>query len=117
MRKTLAALLPAALLLSLPDAALAAGQAKPAGGAALGEVALATAGATALTVALVFLGWAHRSGRTRLLQRPAEAAARATGLPVWAALPTQLAAVSLLIALFGMYWDISLHIDVGRDPG
>jgi hypothetical protein len=27
------------------------------------------------------------------------------------------ATVSLLIALFGMYWDISLHIDVGRDPG
>ena len=25
--------------------------------------------------------------------------------------------VSLLIAVFGMYWDISLHIDQGRDPG
>src|SRR5204863_6138929 len=24
---------------------------------------------------------------------------------------------SLLVALLGMYWDISLHIDVGRDPG
>jgi hypothetical protein len=117
MRKTLAALVPAALLLALPDAALAAGQAPPAGGAALGEVVLATAGATLLTLALILLGWAHRSGRTRILQRPAEAAARATGLPVWAALPTQLATLSLLTALFGMYWDISLHVDVGRDPG
>jgi hypothetical protein len=27
------------------------------------------------------------------------------------------ATVSLLVAVFGMYWDISLHIDVGRDPG
>ena len=25
--------------------------------------------------------------------------------------------VSLLTAVFGMYWDISLHIDNGRDPG
>ena len=24
---------------------------------------------------------------------------------------------SLLVALLGMYWDISLHIDNGRDPG
>jgi hypothetical protein len=27
------------------------------------------------------------------------------------------ATVSLLTAVFGMYWDISLHIDNGRDPG
>ena len=26
-------------------------------------------------------------------------------------------AASLITALFGMYWDISLHIDNGRDPG
>jgi hypothetical protein len=117
MRKTLAALLPATLLLVLPEAALAQGAAKPAGGAALGEVALATAGATALTLSLLLLGMAHRSGRTQILRRPAEATARATGLPVWAALPTQVASVALLIALFGMYWDISLHIDVGRDSG
>ena len=25
--------------------------------------------------------------------------------------------VPLLTAVLGMYWDISLHIDVGRDPG
>jgi hypothetical protein len=89
----------------------------PAGGAALGEITLATLGASLITAALFALGWAHRTGRTDLLRRPAEATARATGLPVWAALPTQVASLSLLVALFGMYWDISLHIDVGRDPG
>src|SRR4051812_35859782 len=89
----------------------------PAGGAALGEIFLATLGATLITAALFTLGWAHHTGRTTLLRRPAEATARATGLPVWAALPTQIASLSLLVALFGMYWDISLHIDVGRDPG
>ena len=25
--------------------------------------------------------------------------------------------ISLLVAVLGMYWDISLHIDNGRDPG
>jgi hypothetical protein len=118
MRKTVAALLPGTLLLALPDAALAAqSAAKPAGGAAIGEVALATAGASVLTLALLMLGAAHRSGRTQILRRPAQAVARATGLPVWAALPVEIASVSLLVALFGMYWDISLHVDVGRDPG
>jgi hypothetical protein len=112
----LGALAPGFLFLALPNAALAA-DAKPAGGAAIGEIALATAVATVITAILFGLGWAHRAGRTSLLRRPAEATARATGLPVWAALPTQLASGSLLIALFGMYWDISLHIDVGRDPG
>jgi len=27
------------------------------------------------------------------------------------------ATVSLLAAVFGLYWDVSLHIDNGRDPG
>ena len=39
------------------------------------------------------------------------------GLPGWAALPIGLATVSLITALFGMYWDISIHIDEGRDAG
>ena len=39
------------------------------------------------------------------------------GFAPWAALPSLLAAGSLLVALFGMYWDISLHIDDGRDEG
>ena len=42
---------------------------------------------------------------------------RHTGLPGWAALPAGLAGISLLTAAFGMYWDISLHIDQGRDAG
>jgi hypothetical protein len=91
--------------------------AKPAGGAATGEVILATTFAMLGTSALLALGFLHRAGRTDLLRRAAEKAARQTGLPAWSALPSQLAALSLLIALVGMYWDISLHIDNGRDPG
>ena len=90
---------------------------EPAGGAALGEIALATGGAIALTVALLVLGMGHRSGRVPLLGRWAKFAERVSGLPGWATLPSGIATVSLVTAVVGMYWDISLHIDVGRDPG
>jgi hypothetical protein len=91
--------------------------AKPAGGAATGEVVGATSAALLLTGGVLALGIAHRSGRTQLLRKAAEQSARISGLPTWAALPVGFATVSLLIAVFGMYWDISLHIDQGRDPG
>jgi len=89
----------------------------PAGGAEIVEVVVATGGATAATLILLLLGFAHRSGRTRLLRRVSELAARESGLKPWAALPSLIAAGSLLVALLGMYWDISLHIDEGRDAG
>src|SRR5437764_13744030 len=90
---------------------------KPAGGAATGEVIGASAGAAIATTILFALAIGHRTGRISVLRRLADNASRMTGLPPWAALPTQILAVALLVALFGMYWDISLHIDNGRDPG
>ena len=71
-----------------------------------------------VTAALLVLGMGHRSGRiaARWAGSPAFSE-RVSGLPGWAALPAGVAAGSLLIALFGMYWDISLHIDDGRDEG
>jgi hypothetical protein len=90
---------------------------EPAGGAALDQVAIASAAATLVTAALLVLAWGHRSGRLDLLGRWGAFAERVSGLPPWAALPSGVASASLLTAVFGMYWDISLHIDVGRDPG
>src|SRR3954454_1801569 len=92
-------------------------QSDPAGGAALGEVIGATAGALVATTLLFALGFGHRAGRTRLLERAADHAGRIGNLPPWVALPSVLATSSLIVALLGMYWDISLHIDNGRDPG
>jgi hypothetical protein len=89
----------------------------PAGGAEIGQVIGASAAAMLATAALLYLGWAHRAGRTSLLRRISGFAARDTGLAPWAALPALLAAGSLLVAVVGMYWDISLHIDNGRDAG
>jgi hypothetical protein len=91
--------------------------AEPAGGAAAGEAIGATAAAVVATALIALLISWHRSGRIDWLARVAAAARRATGLPEWAALPVLVLNVSLLTAVLGMYWDISLHIDNGRDPG
>ena len=90
---------------------------QPAGGAAIGEIIIATAGAGIVTAALLFLGLGHRSGKVPLLGNVAAWSQRISGLPGWAALPAGVATGSLIIAVFGMYWDIALHIDVGRDEG
>src|SRR5687767_1309086 len=90
---------------------------EPAGGAALGQVVIATAGATIATAFLLWLLMGHRSGRVALLGNVADRFARVARLPAWAALPAAIAGLSLQVALLGMYWDISLHIDQGRDAG
>jgi hypothetical protein len=90
---------------------------EPAGGAAIGEAIGATAGALVVTAAIAVLIAGHRSGRFTLLARAAALSERTTGLPGWAALPSMIVGVSLLTAVLGMYWDISLHIDNGRDDG
>ena len=91
--------------------------APPAGGAALGEVFGATAGVGLVTALLLGVAVAHRTRRTTVLARVADGAGRLTGRPGWVALPTLLTTVALLTALFGMLWDISLHIGQGRDEG
>jgi len=90
---------------------------EPAGGAAIGEAIGATAGALVATALVVALIMAHRSGRTSILSSVGSWAERQTGLPAWASLPSMLLGIALLTAVLGMYWDISLHIDNGRDAG
>jgi hypothetical protein len=96
-----------------------AAQPKPAGGAALGQVLIASGAAAVLTAGLLVLGVGHRTGRIRLLDRLAAWSERGLGggLPGWAALPSLVSLISLVTALLGMYWDISLHISRGRDVG
>jgi hypothetical protein len=89
----------------------------PAGGAATQDIVLATAGAMILTTFVVVLGVLYRSGKVGWLHELADYSERQWGLPAWVALAGEIASVSLLVALLGMYWDISLHIDQGRDPG
>ncbi|GAC1436539.1 MAG: hypothetical protein NVSMB51_08140 [Solirubrobacteraceae bacterium] len=105
----------AAGALALP--ANAAAKAPPAGGAAIGEVITATAMGIAGTLVLLVLVAGHRTGRLPVFSRLAALAERVTGVVGWAALPATVLAGALGIAVFGMYWDISIHIDKGRDPG
>ena len=96
---------------------LLAAETRPAGGAALGEVALATGIGAGLTVVLLGLVWLHRTRRSTVLTTVGNRLGAATGVPAWVALPTILTTISLLVALLGMLWDIALHIGVGRDEG
>jgi hypothetical protein len=89
----------------------------PAGGAALDQILLATTGAMLLTGALLVLGIGHRTGRLGLLGRVAGFSERVSGMPGWVALPSAVATASLLVALLGFLWDVSIHIDEGRDEG
>ncbi len=89
----------------------------PAAGAAVDQVVIATTAAVLVTGVLFGLGWGHRTGSTQILARLGAHAERHSGLPPWAALPTAIITASLLLALLGMLWDISLHIDEGRDEG
>ncbi|MDO9357152.1 MAG: hypothetical protein Q7T55_25865, partial [Solirubrobacteraceae bacterium] len=113
------AALAAAFALSLPAVASAqvSGESPGAGGAELDQILIATTGATILTIILLVVGFGHRSGKVPLLRIVAAFAERRSGLPGWVALPSAFSGVSLLIAVFGMYWDIALHIDDGRDAG
>ena len=106
--------------MSFAAAALAATtspDAPPAAGAELAQVIGASTVGALLTVVLLWLGMGHRSGRVHVLEELGAFAEKQTGLPPWAALPAGVAGGSLLVAVLGMYWDISLHIDDGRDPG
>ena len=89
----------------------------PAGGGELGQVVGGTIGAMIVTAVMFYLVLGHRSGRVKVLDRLGLYAERVAGLPPWAALPLGVLSGSLITAVFGMYWDISTHLDAGRDPG
>src|SRR3954463_16133084 len=104
-------------LTHLASVVVTAGTGDPAGGAAISQILIANLMAISASGLLAWLVLGHRSGSPPYLGGAAAASERLTGLPGWAALPSIVATGSLLVALLGMYWDISLHIDQGRDPG
>jgi hypothetical protein len=92
-------------------------EAPPSGGGETGQIVIGTVGGALLTAAMFALVLAHRSGRTQLLRRAGALAERQTGLPGWCAVPLTILGATLIVAVFGMYWDIATHIDSGRDEG
>jgi hypothetical protein len=87
------------------------------GGAALDQVIGMSVVAMVVTAGLLWIGYLHRARRITWLNNLAEWAARKFKRPPWVALPMALFITTLICALFGFIWDVSLHIGKGRDPG
>ncbi|CAN3131503.1 hypothetical protein ACNUDN_26715 [Mycobacterium sp. smrl_JER01] len=87
------------------------------GGAALSEIiALSVAGAV-VTAILLWIGYLHRSHKISWLTSLADWSGRRFKRPSWVALPVAMFTSSIICALFGFIWDVSLHIGDGRDDG
>jgi len=91
--------------------------AAPAGGAQLGQIAIVVGFVSVAYAFLLLFALAHRAGRPTRIAAFAETLGRYARMPAWAALALAVAAVSLSTVYTGLMWDMSLHIDQGRDPG
>src|SRR6476661_1576672 len=87
------------------------------GGAAIGQVIGMTVVAVIIGAALCWLGYLHRARKITWVNSVAEYAGRKFKRPPWVAVPIALFTATLICALFGFIWDVSLHIGKGRDPG
>jgi hypothetical protein len=87
------------------------------GGAAIGEVIGMSAVGLVVGLVLLWIGFMHRTRKITWLNSLAEWAGRRFKRPPWVALPMALFIATLICALFGFIWDVSLHIGAGRDSG
>jgi hypothetical protein len=87
------------------------------GGAALDQVIGMSAAALVVSVALLWIGYLHRMRRITWLKNLAERMGDKFHRPPWVALQVFLFTATIIAALFGFIWDVSLHIGKGRDPG
>lgn len=95
----------------------AAATTPPAGGAAAKEVLIATLIGGGIFSTVVVIALLDRNGKISWLKSAGTFAGKQLNLPSWAAVPLVVLTTSLLCAVFGLYWDISLHLSKGRDPG
>ena len=89
----------------------------PAGGAAFSEILYA---ALIAGVVIAAVGWEvlrERQGHRTLVGRLADKISEYDGLPRWVGLPMYLTVISLLTAGFGVWWDVPIHMQNGRDEG
>lgn len=91
--------------------------APPARGAGLNQVIGLSVAALVITLALLWIGHAHRTHRIQWLTRLADKIGEKFHRPNWVALPVLIFTTSIICALFGFIWDVSWHIGNGRDPG
>ena len=94
-----------------------AAQGTEGGGAALDQVIGMSAVGLVVGLALLWIGYQHRMRTITWLHDLGEWAGRKFHRPAWVALPIALFITTIITALFGFIWDVSLHIGKGRDPG
>ncbi|WP_264026083.1 hypothetical protein [Mycolicibacterium pyrenivorans] len=92
-------------------------QGEEGGGAALNEILGLTVAAAVVTAVLLWIGWMHRTHKITWLTSLADWSGRRFKRPPWVALPIAMFISSIICALFGFIWDVSLHIGDGRDDG
>jgi hypothetical protein len=96
---------------------LAAAEAPPTGGAAFSEILIAAGIAAVFFAATGWVLLRERTGHRTLFGRASEALGRKVGLPVWAVLPALGLFPVWILAGFGVYWDVPIHTQKGRDEG
>ncbi|GBE66187.1 hypothetical protein MFM001_26490 [Mycobacterium sp. MFM001] len=89
----------------------------PARGAGLNQVIGLSIAAMVIALAMLWVGYAHRTHRISWLARISDRLADKFNRPSWVALPVLVFTTSIICALFGFIWDVSWHIGNGRDPG
>lgn len=87
------------------------------GGAALHEIIGLSVAAAVITAILLWIGYLHRNHKISWLTKLADWSGRRFKRPPWVALPIAMFIGSIICALFGFIWDVSLHIGNGRDDG
>ncbi|WP_328856713.1 hypothetical protein OG579_15810 [Williamsia herbipolensis] len=103
--------------MTTPVDAVLAVEGSEGGGAALDQVFGMSVAAAVVSVALLWIGWRHRTRQITWLTSLGEWAGRRLNRPPWAALPVFLFVSTIICALFGFLWDVSLHVGKGRDAG
>ncbi|UFS94083.1 hypothetical protein [Nocardia huaxiensis] len=87
------------------------------GGAALDQVAVLTGSAILIAAGVLAVGYLHRTRRISWLGNLADGLGRWSNRPGWVALPLTVFITTILTAMLGFIWDVSLHIGQGRDEG
>jgi hypothetical protein len=117
MMRRFALVATAGLLLPVAEASAHYKPPVPAGGGAIDQVVGGTFASLVLIAGMIVLSVRYRRGGAAWLRRFGTFTERHTGLPSWASTPIAVQGTALIIAVFGMYWDISIHLDEGRDAG
>ena len=87
------------------------------GGADLDQIIGVSIATGIITAGLLWIGILHRNRRITWLDTLANKVGAKMNRPPWVALPTLLFTSTIICAMFGFIWDVSLHIGKGRDSG